>query len=310
MDQTVIKPTETHTRRWETTVAYGFGALMVLSGVFHVMVWTLDGGGWSGPVSWRKPILFGLSTGVTVISVGWVAAQMRRRAVDPWLISALAVGLTLEVALITLQQWRGVASHFNRSTLFDATLLTATEILVVSATLVIADYTRRSFGPLAIRGDQRSAIRGGMSLLLFACLLGFVLIAYGNQRAATGGDPSTYGKAGVMKFPHGVPIHAIQFLPFLAWLLTRLSFSESVRRAAVRYAVASIVAFTAFSLLQTFTGRGRFEFWWWSYAVLVLAGLLALTPSVLVLLGAWRKVTAGKPSREPDRPVAPDGTLV
>ena len=41
--------------------AYLCGALLVLSGAFHAVVFLVDGGSWEGPVSWRKPIVFGLS---------------------------------------------------------------------------------------------------------------------------------------------------------------------------------------------------------------------------------------------------------
>ena len=62
------------------------------------------------------------------------------------------------------------------------------------------------------------AIRSGMCLLLFSCVLGFAMVLHGNQQITLGKPPEIYGAAGVMKFPHGVPIHSIQFLPFLGTL--------------------------------------------------------------------------------------------
>jgi hypothetical protein len=43
--------------------AYWCAALLVLSGLFHVGAFLADGGPWEGPLSWRKPITFGLSSG-------------------------------------------------------------------------------------------------------------------------------------------------------------------------------------------------------------------------------------------------------
>jgi hypothetical protein len=39
---------------------YSIAGLLVLSGLFHLLVYAVDGGPWEGPVSWRKPVTFGL----------------------------------------------------------------------------------------------------------------------------------------------------------------------------------------------------------------------------------------------------------
>ena len=267
-------------RRPESTMLFAAGSMLMLSGCLHVLVWLADGGSLEGPVSLRKPILFGLSAGATLLSLGWVVGKMRCRTGDLVLSGTLAVAMLVEVGLITLQQWRGVASHFNRATLFDGTVLLWIEGLIVLVTIAIAELTRRSFGPLRAAADMALAIRGGMAFLFFSCLLGFVVVAWGNYQMATGHSPETFGAAGIMKFPHGVPIHAIQFIPIFTWLLKRSGVSESRRTLAVAYAIASVGALTAFSLLQTFSGRGRFEVWWPSAAVLVAS-------AVLLLISVW-----------------------
>ena len=53
-------PEVTAAKRWSATKPmHGVGAVLVASGVFHVVIAILDGGSWSGDISWRKPILFG-----------------------------------------------------------------------------------------------------------------------------------------------------------------------------------------------------------------------------------------------------------
>ena len=91
------------------------GALLVLSGLIHVFVWLILGGEWEGSVSWRKPILFVVSTGLTVLSVAWIYPKLRPRKWDSVLCGLFGFAMVAEVALITIQQWRGEASHFNRS---------------------------------------------------------------------------------------------------------------------------------------------------------------------------------------------------
>jgi hypothetical protein len=53
------------------------GAILLLSGLAHRGVQAVAGGPWDGPVSWRKPTTFGLSFGLTVISVTWVTSFLR-----------------------------------------------------------------------------------------------------------------------------------------------------------------------------------------------------------------------------------------
>jgi len=58
-------------------VLIGAGILLVLLGMLHVPVWMMDGSDWEGRVSWRKPILFGVSTGMTLWSLGWIVGALK-----------------------------------------------------------------------------------------------------------------------------------------------------------------------------------------------------------------------------------------
>ena len=83
--------------------AYGCAALLVASGAFHAAVLLVDGGSWEGPVSWRKPIVFGLSFGVTVVTLAWMLGFLHPRRAVAWIVvSVLAVASIGEVALISL----------------------------------------------------------------------------------------------------------------------------------------------------------------------------------------------------------------
>ncbi len=277
--------------------AYVLGAALVASGVFHVFVWLLDGGSLAGAVSWRKPILFGLSAGVTVLSMAWVKGQLRCRSIDAFLLTGFAVALVVEVGLITLQQWRGTASHYNRSTPFDANVLLVLEVLVIFATCVIAWFTWRSFCALRGAADLVVAIRGGLVLLLLSCLIGMVIVAIGNRQQLLGLPVEQFGERGVLKFPHGIPMHAIQALPLLAWGLSRMGCDETLRRQVVGRVLVAIGLLTLFSLIQTFSGRARFEFWWPSWLVLLGALLALVAPSWGALRWVASRWTKAKPVR-------------
>src|ERR1700731_3349623 len=51
---------------------YVVGALLMISGFFHLAILMITGGSWEGPLSLRKPTTFGVSFGLTLITIVWV----------------------------------------------------------------------------------------------------------------------------------------------------------------------------------------------------------------------------------------------
>ncbi len=238
---------------------YSCGAVLVFSGAVHVFVWLTLGGNWEGSVSWRKPILFGISTGLTVLSTAWLYPKLRPWKWDFYLCGLFGFAMVSEVALISLQQWRGVASHFNNATPMDTLIESWMTYLIIIATLVLMEFTRRCFSSLDAPRDLRLAIQGGMAFLIVSCLIGFLILIYGNSQAAIGADPTTFGRAGVTKFPHGVAIHAIQLFPLTCWLLLRIGVPEQQRWRLTACLIAITAMFLLYSLAQTLSGKDRFD---------------------------------------------------
>jgi hypothetical protein len=238
--------------------------VLVASGLAHALLWAIRGGPWEGPVTWRKPILFGISGGLTSLSCGWLWAKLPPRRGDTWLAAATAWALLVEVLLIDMQTWRGVASHFNRATPLDSFLYDAMGILILFVTAVIVDLTIRLFrSPTGMVPDMLLAARAGMALLVISCGLGIWVSVNGDMRLAEGLEPERYGAAGVPKFPHGAVIHAIQWLPAIAWAARQAGFATATRRRLVIVATAATAALLVFSLVQTLTGHARFDVSWW-----------------------------------------------
>ncbi|MEV8632365.1 hypothetical protein AB0395_11985 [Streptosporangium sp. NPDC051023] len=237
---------------------YGVATLLLASSVFHLVVYAVDGGGWAGPVSWRKPILFGFSFGVTLASLVWVVGRLTpvpRRA--GWLVGALGVACFTEVALIDLQRWRGVPSHLNFATPFDAAvsaILAGTAFAGLIPPIVI--IARLAFRGLDAPPSMRLAIRAGLVVLLLSQVAGGALIANGR---AIGLPPertdlSIFGVAGQLKVPHAVTLHALQVLPVLAALLMLTAWSERVRIRLVTLATAGYGGLVVVSVLQAAQG--------------------------------------------------------
>ncbi|MFF4575227.1 hypothetical protein [Streptomyces sp. NPDC001410] len=228
-------------------LCHATGLLLVLSGLAHLVVFAVDGGPWDGPVSWRKPVTFGLSFGVTLIAITWVTSYLRIGArLRIVLLVVLAADSVVEVGGITLQAWRRVPSHLNMETPFDTavsmTLAVGGGVLVALLTVfAVASFRHRPTGP----AGMPLAVRSGFAILLVALASGAAMIARGVVLTRTGHQEAAYHSTAPLKPLHGVSLHAVLVLPLLAWLLSRTSWSERARWRVVATAVGCYAAAVA-----------------------------------------------------------------
>lgn len=222
-------------------------AVLILSGLAHLLVFAVDGGPWYGPVSWRKPVTFGLSFGVTLAAVAWVTSYLSVGArLRSALLTVFAVDCVVEVGGITLQAWRRVPSHLDMETPFDTavsmTLAVGGGVLVVLLTVfAVASFRRRPSGP----AGMPLAVRSGFAILLVGLASGAAMIARGVVLTRTGHQEAAYHSTAPLKPLHGVSLHAVLVLPALAWLLARTPWDEAVRRRIVAVALGCYVAAVA-----------------------------------------------------------------
>ncbi len=235
-------------------VAYVVGALLLVSGLVHVVVLLVTGWTWIGPLSLRKAATFGLSFGLTLASVAWVVSFLRLPA-RPVVLGSFTLACVTEVALVTLQVWRGVPSHFDFATPFDSTVsmtLAAGGAVIIAAG--IACLAAAAAGAGALAPSLRLAVRAGLVVLLVAFAAGAVMIARGVVLARTGHAQLAYDTAGSLKPLHAVAMHAVLVLPALAWLLALSGRPERWRLAVVRVAVAADLVLTAAVGFEAFAG--------------------------------------------------------
>jgi len=264
-------------------LAIFLGILLVASGCVHLGLLAILGTTWKGPLSLRKPALFGISGGLTIWSIVWLITQLLPRKSDRFLANSLAIGLFIEVTLITVQTWRGVASHFNRATSIDAAIEFTMLGLILLVTSGIVYLSFRTFRLRNIDPAMVIAIRGGMWLLTLSCGLGILTSILGEVSISAGRSYELWGKAGVLKFPHGVALHAIQMLPAIAWMARSLGVSGAVR--IMQSALASQVLFLVYAIWQTIQGRDRFDWDTVGGSILGVAILFGLFPAVSILQG-------------------------
>jgi hypothetical protein len=261
-------------------VLYAGAAFWLASGLVHLGVLAADGWAWSGAVSFRKPLVFSVSVGLLLATVGWVLDRLPDR---PRLAGALSwtllVSSTVEVGLITRQAWRGRASHFNTLAAGDALIFAAMGIMVAVMSLCLVavlvwSLVERPRDPLV-----RVAVIGGMALVVSGLGIGQWIVELGNDFVETHRavpDTVVYGQRGVAKFPHAVAFHGIQVFIVAAVALRRGVLAEAARRRVLRLVVWSYAAALVFASAQTITGRAPLDPSAWSLGlVLSLAALAA-----------------------------------
>jgi NADH:ubiquinone oxidoreductase subunit 2 (subunit N) len=281
----------THPSKWETLGEWRLGGVAVLFmlalGLLHIPMQLASYLPWEDPRSYRKPILFGVSTGLTLGSLLLLMNDLRPKRWDRYLRGLLSATLVAEVLLITVQSWRHVPSHFNRSSITDASIENAMLGCILLAVAVIVALTFRAFQRDAFPEASPARIlaqRSGMIFLILSCFLGIGITILGNYLMHTGGSPEKLGNNGVLKFPHGVVLHAIQTLVLWSWICD--VFGSARGALSVFWLAASHMGFLAYALRQTLLGRGRWEtddIGW------IVLGCTVVSAVVSLLIAIWQR---------------------
>lgn len=162
--------------------------------VSRLVVLLVGGGSWEGPVSWRKPVTFGLSFGLTLIEIAWVSSYLRMgaraRSVPLGLFAADCV---LEAAGITVQAWRHVPSLFSMETAFDTGVSMTPAVggggpVAILSTLSATAFRGWPGGPAGLA----LALRAGFGILVIGLLPGAAMIARGVYLTRTGHQLAGY----------------------------------------------------------------------------------------------------------------------
>ena len=237
-------------------IGYAVGALLLISGIAHIAILAVTGESWVGPLSLRKPATFGLSFGITLVTIVWVTSFLpladRTRVA---LLSIFTAASVVETALVSLQAWRGVPSHFNVETAFDAMVARALAVGGIALVTVIVGLTATAFrrNP-AVPISLRRAIQMGFVALCIAMATGATMIARGMLLVFAGHPTAAYATGGALKPTHAVTMHGILVLPLLAWLLSFADWSERDRLRVVRLVSAAYLALASAFAIRNIAG--------------------------------------------------------
>lgn len=274
-------------------LAYTVGTVLVGVGVAHLLGYAVLGGPWVGPVAWRKPFAFGVSFGITTVTLAWLSGYLRLgRRSQWWLLAPLAAANTSEVAWVTVQRARGAASHFNFDTLLDTVLFVANGVAIAVTVAVILVLTVRSFGRVEGPAGMAVTMRTGLVCLVVAQLTGGLMIFQGLSAVEVGAAQlTTWGPAGIMKVPHAVGMHGIQALPGLAWLLGFSTFDAAQQRRIAAVASGGYAGLVIVSVIQTLAGRAPWDLTMVTGALL-LASLAGFSGAAIAALSGLRRAGA------------------
>lgn len=253
-------------------------------GIVLAVAGVVDGRTVLGEPVWVKPLKFSVSIALYAAALAWLLDRVRTSRPVRVAAAAACAALLLEQVLISVQAGRGVRSHFNNTTSFDAGVFTAMGALVLvvwAATLVVAVACARHAPADPV---TRVVAVAGTWVVLLGASVGFVLVAnHGHSVGAPDGGPGLPlvgwdRTVGDLRPGHFVGLHALQVLIAVAWVLDRGGAPQ--RRLPVLRAVAAAAAALTVGLTgQALLGRSVSS---WSTVIVIAvalgtAGLAAAT---------------------------------
>ena len=227
----------------------------------------------AGAPAWLKPAKFAVSISIYTLTLAWIFSNLphwpRLRSWVGWI---TAVVMVVEIVGISLQAARGTASHFNVATPFDAAIFAAMGVAILIAWLasiaVVVALFRQEFSDPVMGW----ALRLGLLITVLGAATGGLMTQPTNEQlkqarlthqmpisgahtvGAPDGGPGIPGTGwsrehGDLRVPHFFGLHAMQFLPLLAWLW------KPKRPRAIIAAGAAYAAFFLAALMQALAAR-------------------------------------------------------
>jgi hypothetical protein len=219
----------------------------------------------TGINAWIKPSKFAASIAIYTFTLAWLLHYLphfpRAVAFISWGTGIVFVG---EMICIVSQAARGVPSHFNISSAYDAGVFSLMGLLIIFNTLLVVIALLLFFGKTApVSPAYLWGIRLGLFLFFLASIEGYAMV--GNMAHTVGMPDGGPGlpivnwstRAGDLRVAHFLGFHALQILPLAGYSFSRWRTDFVRRRAVACVLTLGLIYFAVFSLLFWQASHGR-----------------------------------------------------
>ncbi len=231
-----------------------YGLLLVLLTPLMFALQQIDLRTFDGVDLWIKPTKFVFSIAVFALTAAWFFGYVRpdrRSALSMRAVAAIIVAAgSFEIFYTAWQAGHGLASHFNKSSVFYEVmyaLMGLGAVSMVATTPLLAWEIWRRPAP-GLHPDYRAAVLIGL-VLCFVLGGGFGIYMSqqpGHAVGLIGGRAPIFGwnrAGGDLRIAHFLGIHAEQAIPLLGWLIG--GASPRFRRSAL---IGGSLAYTALAI--------------------------------------------------------------
>jgi hypothetical protein len=288
-------------RAWQ--VSHGV-TILVLQNVFLLVVSlvarVLDNTIVNGVSVWDKPIKFSLSFLAFGPMLLWLFSRVKSTRIVRYGVGVLGWSMVVEGSLIFLQSVRGVASHFNNTTSFNAAvyrgMAAGVGIFSLAGVIMGLLMARKALPKDALGLATKIAV----PMMTFGAILAFSMTVPKPGQIEAGGKilgahtvDGRYGGTGLpllgwstevgdLRVAHFIGLHSLQFVPLVALLLMYLDRRGTLRTTVrvQRQVTALFAAAYGGLILTTFVQAQR------NVSVTRVDGVTALSLLLLVALPA------------------------
>ena len=197
--------------------------------------------------AWAKPLKFYFSAGLMSWTMGWLLYSINSKMARNLFSWGIIISFLMENAIVFIQSWRGVASHFNTKTPFDA-LLNNGLLLFIALFFInmffitIVVFTQRK---MPLSQHYSWGVRMGLLIFLILSMVGFGMFLI--QAHTIGGEDGSKGllffnwskKHGDLRIIHFMGVHALQIIPLVSYYL--FEKKRQVINFSITYLIVAIV---------------------------------------------------------------------
>jgi hypothetical protein len=222
---------------------------------------------------WIKPIKFEISVIIFLLTMAALLGALGRLGAWPhtrqWLGWAFGAAMIAENSIIAMQSLRGVRSHMNYTSVFNALSFATMGVFIAINTVALAVllvlYLRTHTG---LPQPLSWAIILGLVLILAGSFEGVLMITHFNAHTV-GADDGGAGlpfvnwstSHGDLRVAHFFALHALQAFILVGWLLSRAPISTSLQTAAVVVLALAYSAFVWLLFQQAIRGEPLLARW-------------------------------------------------